>query len=54
MKAITLQFYKRFRVYLNSPENTEPRDLITDVYAPLAPAPSRPLLYPQPATSQRP
>ena len=24
-----------FDVYLNSPENTEPEDLITDLYAPL-------------------
>ncbi len=24
-----------FEVYLNSPENTEPEDLITDLYAPL-------------------
>jgi AraC family transcriptional regulator len=26
-----------FEVYLNSPENTEPQDLITDLYAPLEP-----------------
>jgi len=27
-----------FEVYLNSPENTEPADLVTDLYAPLEPA----------------
>lgn len=27
-----------FEVYLNSPESTEPEDLITDIYAPLRPA----------------
>lgn len=27
-----------FEEYLNSPENAEPKDLITDLYAPLAPA----------------
>jgi len=26
-----------FEVYLNSPENTEPEDLLTDLYAPLEP-----------------
>jgi AraC family transcriptional regulator len=26
-----------FEVYLNSPEGTDPEDLITDLYAPLAP-----------------
>jgi AraC family transcriptional regulator len=27
-----------FEIYLNSPENTEPEDLITDLYAPLEPS----------------
>ncbi len=27
-----------FEIYLNSPENTEPEDLLTDIYAPLQPA----------------
>jgi AraC family transcriptional regulator len=27
-----------FEVYLNSPESSEPEDLVTDIYAPLAPA----------------
>lgn len=28
-----------FEIYLNSPESTEPEDLITDIYAPLEPKP---------------
>ena len=28
-----------FEVYLNSPEGTEPGDLLTDIYLPLMPAP---------------
>ena len=31
----TLRFEPCFEVYLNSPENTEPRGLLTDIYAPL-------------------
>ena len=30
-----LRFTPCFEVYLNSPENTEPRDFLTDIYAPL-------------------
>ena len=31
-----------FEIYFNSPENTEPEDLITDIYAPLEPTRSGP------------
>ena len=34
----TLRSTPCFDVYLNSPENTEPEDLVTDLYAPLEPA----------------
>ena len=33
----TLRSAPCFEIYLNSPENTEPEDLVTDVYAPLQP-----------------
>jgi AraC family transcriptional regulator len=31
----TLRFTPCFEIYLNSPENSEPRELLTDIYAPL-------------------
>ena len=37
----TLRSTPCFEVYLNSPESTEPQDLITDIYAPLEPRTTR-------------